>query len=75
MNEEPKDSLTDYEIIVSVPKEWLDKMDDSVVLVRCKDCKWCVEHYDTDGNVPYWICKNWYGGTDSDGYCHEAERK
>lgn len=43
-------------------------------IIRCKDCKWCVEHYDTDGN-PYWICKNWDGGTDADGFCYEAERK
>lgn len=44
-------------------------------IIRCKDCKWCVEHYDTDGNVPYWICKNWDAGTDADGFCYEAERK
>lgn len=44
-------------------------------IIRCKDCKWCVEHYDTDGNVPYWICKNWDGGTDADGFCYEAERR
>ena len=44
-------------------------------IIRCKDCKWCVEHYDTDENAPYWVCKNWDGGTDADGYCHEAERK
>ena len=43
-------------------------------IIRCKDCKWCVENYDTDGN-PYWICKNWDGGTDADGFCYEAERK
>lgn len=24
-------------------------------IIRCKDCKWCEEHYDTDGNAPYWI--------------------
>lgn len=44
-------------------------------IVRCKDCKWCREHYDTDGNVPYWACVNWDGGTDADGYCHEGERR
>lgn len=44
-------------------------------IIRCKDCKWCVEHYDTDGNAPYWICKNWDGGTDADGFCYEAERR
>ena len=42
-------------------------------LIRCKDCKWCSEHYDTDGNVPYWVCNNWDAGTDADGFCHEAE--
>lgn len=44
-------------------------------VVRCKDCKWCEVHYDTDGNAPYWICRNWDGGTDADGFCYEAERK
>lgn len=48
---------------------------DAVPVVRCKDCKHMEEHYDTEGNAPYWVCKNWYGGTDEDGYCHEAERK
>lgn len=48
---------------------------DAVEVVRCKDCKWCSEDYDTDGNVPYWTCKNWDCGTDADGFCHEAERK
>lgn len=48
---------------------------DAVEVVRCRDCKWSVEHYDTDGNAPYLFCKNWYGGTDADGYCYEAERK
>lgn len=46
---------------------------DAVPVIRCKDCKWCVEKFGIDG--VYWICKNWQGGTDSDGYCHEAERK
>lgn len=44
-------------------------------LVRCRDCKWCVEDYGTDGNVPYWVCKNWDGGTDADGYCYVGERR
>lgn len=44
-------------------------------IIRCKDCKWCREHYDTDGNAPYWVCTNWDGGTDADGFCHEAERR
>lgn len=52
---------------------------DAVPVVRCKDCKWgwCAEPYDTYGNAPYWICKNWDGGltTYSDGFCHEAERR
>lgn len=46
-------------------------------IIRCKDCRWSVEPYDTDENVPYWVCKNWDvgRGTDADGYCHEAERR
>ena len=43
-------------------------------IIRCNDCEWCEEHYDIDG-IPYWSCKNWVGGTDADGFCHEAERK
>ena len=53
----------------------LRELQPSVEIVRCKDCKWCSEHYDTDGNAPYWICRNWDGGTDADGFCYEAERK
>ena len=52
----------------------LRELQPSVEIVRCKDCKWCSEHYDTDGNAPYWICRNWDGGTDADGFCYEAER-
>ena len=46
-----------------------------VKVVRCKDCKYMTEHYDTGGNVPYWTCSEWDGGTDFDGYCHYGERK
>lgn len=46
-----------------------------VEVVRCGQCKYCVEHYDTDGNVPYWACKEWDSGTDYDGYCHYGKRK
>lgn len=48
---------------------------DVVEIVRCKDCKYCVEHYDTYGNVLYCFCKNWYIGTDADGFCYEGERR
>ena len=48
---------------------------DTVDLVRCKDCQYMTEHYDTDGNVPYWTCSEWDGGTDYDGYCHFGERR
>ena len=48
---------------------------DVVPVVRCGECKHCVEHYDTDGNVPYWVCKEWDSGTDYDGYCHYGEKK
>ena len=44
-------------------------------IVRCKDCKYMTEHYDTDGNVPYWTCSEWDSGTDYDGFCHYAERR
>lgn len=48
---------------------------DVVEVVRCGQCKYCVEHYDTDGNAPYWTCKEWDSGTDYDGYCHYGERR
>lgn len=75
MNEEPKESLTGYEIIVSVLKEWWDKMDDSVVLVRCKDCKcwdgrYCHNQWWGDGHVYYTPPIK-----TEDGYCDWAERK
>lgn len=44
-------------------------------IVRCKDCKYMTEYYDTDGNVPYWTCSEWDSGTDYDGFCHYAERR
>ena len=44
-------------------------------IIRCKDCKYMTEHYDTDGNAPYWTCSEWDSGTDYDGYCHYAERR
>ena len=44
-------------------------------IVRCKECKYMIEHYDTDGNVPYWVCSEWDNGTDYDGFCHYAERR
>lgn len=48
---------------------------DVVEVVRCGECKHCVEHYDTDGNAPYWTCQEWDSGTDYDGYCYYGERK
>lgn len=48
---------------------------DAVQVVRCKDCRYMTEHYDTDGNVPYWTCSEWDSGTDYDGFCHYGERK
>ena len=48
---------------------------DTVRVVRCRDCKYMTEHYDTDGNAPYWTCSEWDAGTDYDGFCHYAERK
>lgn len=48
---------------------------DSVSVVRCKDCRYMTEHYDIDGNVPYWTCSEWDTGTDYDGYCHYGKRK
>ena len=55
----------------------VDKPDDRKVeeIVRCKDCKYMTEHYDADGNVPYWTCSEWDSGTDYDGFCHYAERR
>lgn len=64
-----------------LPEEW-DELTKAIKqvpsaepeIIRCKDCEWCEEHYDIDG-IPYWVCKNWVGGTDADGFCHEAERR
>ena len=47
---------------------------DVMPVVRCGECKHCVEHYDTDGNAPYWVCTEWDSGTDYDGYCHYGEK-
>ena len=56
------------EIIENLPSVQLE-------FVRCKDCKYMTEHYDTDGNAPYWTCSEWDAGTDYDGFCHYAERR
>lgn len=48
---------------------------DIVEVIRCKDCLYMTEHYDTDGNTPYWTCSEWDSGTDYDGFCHYGERK
>lgn len=61
-------------------REMLDEIEaipaaDVVPVVRCGECEHCVEHYDTDGNAPYWVCKEWDSGTDYDGYCHYGEKK
>jgi hypothetical protein len=47
---------------------------DVVPVVRCSECKHCVEHYYTDGNAPYWVCKELDSGTDYDGYCNHGEK-
>ena len=66
-------SVVDEDLAVKALKDLPSA--DTVEVVRCKDCKWCEADYYTDGNVPYWICRNWDGGTDADGFCYEAERK
>lgn len=53
---------------VNITTEWQGE------LVRCKDCRYCTEYYDRDG-YPYWMCDEWDGGTDADGFCHCGERK
>ena len=55
----------------------LEKKDggEKTEVIKCKDCKYVTEHYDTDGNVPYWTCSEWDSGTDYDGFCHYAERR
>lgn len=58
---------------INMLKEQLESAE-AVQVVRCKNCRYCTEHYDTDG-YPYWMCKEWDGGTDADGYCHCGERK
>ena len=68
-----------------MPSQWIDGVnyaidlielyEPTIDLVRCKECKHCVERDDTDGNVPYWICVEWDSGTDADGYCSYGERR
>lgn len=74
--------LTDYyhhrtEIQHKALKEAIERVPtiDAVPVVRCKDCEYMTEHYDTDGNVPYWTCSEWDSGTDYDGYCHYGKRR
>ena len=64
-------------LVSAVPEEVIRSLPaaDVVEVIRCGQCKHCVEHYDTDGNAPYWTCKEWDSGTDYDGYCHYGKRK
>lgn len=48
---------------------------DAVPVVRCKNCKYSTEHYDTDGNVSWWGCSEWDSGTDADGFCYLERRR
>lgn len=54
---------------------FLESLSSQPEIIRCKDCKYMTEHYDTDGNSPYWTCSAWDSGTDYDGFCHYAERR
>ena len=80
------EAIKEAHSIDAVPREKYDRMKENAKIlskacaekeyvIRCKDCKWCDENCDTHGYLPHWFCKNWYGGTDADGYCHEAARK
>lgn len=53
----------------------MDMINSLVEVVRCKDCKYMTEHYDVDGNAPYWTCSEWDSGTDYDGFCSYGERR
>ena len=63
-----------YEIIVSVPKEWYDKMEDNVRITRCKECKHLLPN---DRIAPNWwrICDYWRTGVDENEYCSRGEGK
>lgn len=71
-----KEHNIDRAIDVSMTKIALEKLPSAQPeIIRCKDCKHMTEHYDTDGNAPYWTCSEWDSGTDYDGFCHYAERR
>ena len=59
----------EYEIIVSVPKELYDKMEDNVRIVRCKDCK----SFRKDEKTTY--CAPMGLEMQPDDYCSYGERK
>ena len=46
--------------------DMLEALPSAQPIVRCKDCRYMTEHYDTDGNAPYWTCSEWDSGTDYD---------
>lgn len=66
------ESPNDFEGYMGIVKELPSAQPD---IIRCKDCKYMTEHYDTDWNVPYWTCSEWDSGTDYDGFCYHAERR
>lgn len=68
-------TLTDEQVKEAFEKAKLGILAAEPEIIRCKDCKYMTEHYDTDGNAPYWTCSEWDSGTDYDGFCHYAERR
>lgn len=65
--------VCDYAYLMDEMKK--EPIVDAIEVIKCKDCKYMTEHYDTDGNVSYWTCSEWDAGTDYDGYCHYGERR
>lgn len=66
--------ISDYDVKVAVIRQNILDMP-TIDIVKCGECKFMSEHYDTDGNVSYWTCSKWYSGTDIDGYCYLGERR
>lgn len=71
-------------IQINLPDDWIEQIVNRlkndpeaewVEIVRCKDCEYMTEYYDTDGNALYWTCSEWDSETDYDGFCHYAKRK
>ena len=46
-----------------------------IEVIRCQNCKYADENYDTDNCETYYVCHRWAAEVDGDGFCYRGERR